>query len=152
MLTTFHVLLLQANQLRTVVKAVGELDINKQAAVLNDDDEKEEDGLDFETEVDKDFAVKIMDEPPVDPRTYKPTIVRNEKGILEWDITETDVKYLADGKSSHFMIPVRESLYLARRSDNRPVETASSGSSRYHLADVPFDRMLCTRMCWRWIP
>lgn len=117
MLTTFHVLLLQANQLRTVVKAVGELDINKQAAVLNDDDEKEEDGLDFETEVDKDFAVKIMDEPPVDPRTYKPTIVRNEKGILEWDITETDVKYLADGKSSHFMIPVRESLYLARRSD-----------------------------------
>lgn len=84
-----------ANQLRTVVKAVGELDINKQAGSLNDDDEDE---TDIEDEADKDFAVRIIDEPPVDPLTYKPTIVRNKtKGYLEWDITETDVKYLADG-------------------------------------------------------
>ncbi|KAF7197629.1 putative D-/L-hydantoinase subunit A [Pseudocercospora fuligena] len=83
-----------ANQLRTIVKAVGELDINMQPSSLDDD---EADGEDDAPEAAKDFAVKVVDEPPVDPRTYKPTIVKNEQGILEWQITETDINYLADG-------------------------------------------------------
>ncbi|KXT16246.1 hypothetical protein AC579_6941 [Pseudocercospora musae] len=83
-----------ANQLRTIVKAVGELDINMQPSSLDDD---EADGEDEAPEAAKDFAIKVVDEPPIDPRTYKPTIVKNEQGILEWQITETDINYLADG-------------------------------------------------------
>ncbi|EME46181.1 hypothetical protein DOTSEDRAFT_86798 [Dothistroma septosporum NZE10] len=84
-----------ANQLRTIVKAVGELDINMQPAQLDDD---EADDAVQEAEAAKDFAGKIIDEPPADPRTYKPTIVEHSStAILEWHITETDIKYLADG-------------------------------------------------------
>jgi len=84
-----------ANQLRTIVKAVGELDINMQPSQLDDD---EADGQDETEEAAKDFAVKVVDEPPVDPRTYKPTVVKNAAtDIQEWHITETDIDYLADG-------------------------------------------------------
>ena len=84
-----------ANQLRTIVKAVGELDIHMQPQPL--DDESGE-GEDAEPETAKDFAVKIVDEPPVDPRTYKPTVTKKEEtGMQEWHITETDINYLANG-------------------------------------------------------
>lgn len=82
-----------ANQLRTIVKAVGELDIDMQPAQLDDENDDGEE----EIEAAKDFAVKVIDEPPVDPRTYKPRIERSQAGVLEWHICETDVKYLADG-------------------------------------------------------
>ena len=84
-----------ANQLRTIVKAVGELDIDMQPQQLEDD---EADGDEVEAEAAKDFSVKVVDEPPVDPRMYKPTIIKHEiSGIHEWHITETDINYLADG-------------------------------------------------------
>ncbi|KAK0945597.1 hypothetical protein LTR48_002340 [Friedmanniomyces endolithicus] len=84
-----------ANQLRTIIKAVGELDINMQPSHLEDDDEDH--GLD-DAEGAKNFTVKVIDEPPVDPRTYKPTVLKNaETGVQEWLITETDIDYLADG-------------------------------------------------------
>ncbi|KAK3071662.1 hypothetical protein LTR53_008235 [Teratosphaeriaceae sp. CCFEE 6253] len=84
-----------ANQLRTIIKAVGELDINMQPSQLNDDEAHDEDPPE---EGAKDFAAKVLDEPPVDSRTYKPTIVRNgETSVQEWHITETDIDYLADG-------------------------------------------------------
>ena len=84
-----------ANQLRTIVKAVGELDIDMQPQSLDDETG---DGEDEEPEMAKDFAIKIVDEPPVDPRTYKPTVLKNEEtGVQEWHITETDVNYLANG-------------------------------------------------------
>ncbi|CAK1357459.1 hypothetical protein CB0940_07806 [Cercospora beticola] len=84
-----------ANQLRTVVKAVGELDIDSEPALLND--QEEEDEFD-ESEAPKNISVKVIDEPPVDPLSYRPSIVRNiETGVLEWQITETDINFLADG-------------------------------------------------------
>ena len=86
-----------ANQLRTIVKAVGELDITMQPQSFEDD---ASDSLaeDAEPETAKSFAVKIVDEPPVDPRTYKPTIKKNEEtGVQEWHITETDINYLSNG-------------------------------------------------------
>lgn len=84
-----------ANQLRTIVKAVGELDVDMEPQSL--DDEAGE-GDDEEPEIAKDFAVKVVDEPPVDPRTYKPTVLKNEEtGVQEWHITETDINYLANG-------------------------------------------------------
>jgi len=84
-----------ANQLRTIVKAIGELDINMQPSQLDDE---ADDGPDDEPEVAKDFAIKVSDEPPVDPRTYRPTVVKNDQtGVQEWHITETDINYLANG-------------------------------------------------------
>lgn len=84
-----------ANQLRTIIKAVGELDINMQPDQLDDDTD---DAAEEEPEAAKDFAVKIADEPPTDPCTYTPTVVRNEQtGVQEWHITEIDINYLADG-------------------------------------------------------
>ena len=84
-----------SNQLRTVVKAVGELDIDMQPQSLDDEENSEADEI---PEAAKDFAVKIVDEPPVDPRTYKPSIIKDEhSGIREWHITETDINYLANG-------------------------------------------------------
>lgn len=84
-----------ANQLRTVVKAVGELDINMQPASLEDDESADEDD---QLEDTKDFAVKVFDEPPVDPRSYTPTVViQSESGHPEWLLSETDINYLADG-------------------------------------------------------
>ena len=85
-----------ANQLRSIVKAVGELDVNMKPQALDDGEGNEADEAE-EAEVEKDLAVKVIDEPPVDPRTYKPSIVKNEKGIQEWQITETDIDYLANG-------------------------------------------------------
>ena len=84
-----------ANQLRTIVKAVGELDINMKPQQF---DEDETDGPDEEPEEAKDLAVKIADEPPTDPQMYKPTVIKNDvSGVQEWHITETDINYLADG-------------------------------------------------------
>ncbi|KAI7239233.1 beta subunit of N-methylhydantoinase A/acetone carboxylase [Hortaea werneckii] len=84
-----------ANQLRTIVKAVGELDIKMQPSQLDDEVDDESDD---ELEASKNFAVKVIDEPPVDPTIYKPTVVKNEQThIQEWQITETDINYLADG-------------------------------------------------------
>ncbi|KAI9742120.1 MAG: hypothetical protein M1834_000510 [Cirrosporium novae-zelandiae] len=84
-----------ANQVRTVVKAVGELDVTSMASqnALKDD-------VDDETaeEEAKDFTVKIMDEPPVDPISYRPRIETNEAtGINEWLVSETDLEWLAEG-------------------------------------------------------
>ncbi|KAK5121095.1 hypothetical protein LTR85_005579 [Meristemomyces frigidus] len=84
-----------ANQLRTIVKAVGELDIDMQPDQLDDE---ADDGPDEEPEAAKDFAVKISDEPPVDPCTYTPTVIKNaQTGVQEWQVTETDINFLADG-------------------------------------------------------
>lgn len=84
-----------ANQLRTIVKAVGELDINMRPSGLPNDDHED---LDDDLEDAKNFAVKILDEPPADPRSYKPTIARDlHTDVPEWHFTETDLAYLADG-------------------------------------------------------
>lgn len=85
-----------ANQLRTIVKAVGELDIDMQTSLQEDETEEEEEV--FEEEVAKSHTQKVMDVTPVDPRTYRPTIVVDEAtGISEWYLTETDLGFLADG-------------------------------------------------------
>jgi DUF917 family protein len=84
-----------ANKLRTIVKAIGELDIN--FVVPQIDEDESEDGAD-EVESTKKYAVKIIDEPPVDPRTYTPRIIKSTiTGIPEWHISETDINFLADG-------------------------------------------------------
>ncbi|KAH5571637.1 hypothetical protein HBI24_211350 [Parastagonospora nodorum] len=84
-----------ANQLRTIAKAIGELDVNLNVPQLDEDDA---DDCEDEAETMKNFSVKVIDEPPVDPLTYKPTVTKSpESGVLEWHISETDINFLADG-------------------------------------------------------
>lgn len=84
-----------ANKLRTIAKAIGELDVNLGVPQLDEDDA--DDGED-EAETMKNFSVKVIDEPPVDPLTYKPKVRKSpESGVLEWHISETDINFLADG-------------------------------------------------------
>ncbi|KAK7954155.1 hypothetical protein PG996_015040 [Apiospora saccharicola] len=87
-----------ANKLRTVVKAIGKLDINLKTEPLTEEDFVDE-MTEEESEVAKDFSVVVVEEPePVDPVTYRPKVARNgTTGILEWHINETDINYLADG-------------------------------------------------------
>lgn len=40
----------------------------------------------------------VVAEPPVDPRTFAPRVIRNkDTGVQEGQISETDLRYLADG-------------------------------------------------------
>ncbi|KAI8275287.1 putative D-/L-hydantoinase subunit A [Colletotrichum sp. SAR 10_98] len=84
-----------ANQVRTLVKAVGDIDLHAKlddAGELGDDDFGEE-----QTEASKDLTRATKEEEKVDPASYKPDIKVNKDGIAEWIISETDLDYLADG-------------------------------------------------------
>jgi len=86
-----------ANQLRTIVKAVGDLDVDKVEVIEGNEGEEEEEVLE-EVEEAKSHAQRVMDEPPTDPQIYVPTILPHEQtGVLEWHISETDLRYIADG-------------------------------------------------------
>ncbi|KAF6823625.1 hydantoinase [Colletotrichum musicola] len=83
------------NQVRTLVKAVGDIDLHVKlddAGELAEEDEGEE-----QTEVGKDFTRATEEEQKVDPATYKPEVKLNSEGVAEWNISETDLDYLADG-------------------------------------------------------
>ncbi|KAJ3955115.1 hypothetical protein N0V92_008383 [Colletotrichum tropicale] len=84
-----------ANQVRTLVKAVGDIDLHAKlddAGELADEDFGEE-----QTEVSKDLTRATTEEEKIDPSSYKPEIKVNKDGIAEWIISETDLDYLADG-------------------------------------------------------
>ncbi|KAF5522403.1 putative D-/L-hydantoinase subunit A [Colletotrichum aenigma] len=84
-----------ANQVRTLVKAVGDIDLHAKlddAGELGDDDFGQE-----QTEASKDLTRATKEEENVDPASYKPDIKVNKDGIAEWIISETDLDYLADG-------------------------------------------------------
>jgi DUF917 family protein/N-methylhydantoinase A/oxoprolinase/acetone carboxylase beta subunit len=84
-----------ANQVRTIVKAVGDLDFNKKLTELDMDGKESEELAPEDT---KGALVDVPDTPVVDPCTYKPSIITNkDTGIPEWHINETDLDYLADG-------------------------------------------------------
>ena len=85
-----------ANQLRTIVKAVGELDttIRFQTAVDEDTAEVED-----EEEANKDTTSKSVEESPIDPSTYVPSIVKHETSeVPEWLISETDIDFISKGE------------------------------------------------------
>ncbi|KAK2754644.1 hydantoinase [Colletotrichum kahawae] len=84
-----------ANQVRTLVKAVGDIDLHAKlddASELADEDFGEE-----QTEASKDLTRATKEEEKIDPASYKPEIKVNEDGIAQWIISETDLDYLADG-------------------------------------------------------
>ena len=83
------------NKVRTIVKAIGDLDMAAEAQeqrIAGVEDEESE------AEKSKDFAAKVLDEPPVNPLTYRPDVTRNKTtDIPEWHISEIDLQYLSVG-------------------------------------------------------
>jgi DUF917 family protein len=84
-----------ANQLRTIVKAVDELDITLQSQTTMDDNESE---VEHEEEGIKKVAPKTVEVPQIDPRTYVPSMIKNETtGNAEWILSETDIHFISNG-------------------------------------------------------
>jgi DUF917 family protein/N-methylhydantoinase A/oxoprolinase/acetone carboxylase beta subunit len=84
------------NRVRTVVRAVGDLDSTK---ALKDESELVEDSpLSDKATVQVPLeSSTFVDAPTVDPSTYRPRVVLNGSGIAEWEVSETDLHFLADG-------------------------------------------------------
>lgn len=84
-----------ANQLRVVVRAVGDLsdDATLEDTLPVSDEEEDEDNV---VEVEKATKV-IQDDVLIDTDTYRPEVKINEDGVPEWFVSEIDVKWLADG-------------------------------------------------------
>ncbi|KAF7585393.1 hypothetical protein BBP40_011030 [Aspergillus hancockii] len=87
-----------SNQLRTVVKAIGDLDIQTSMNMFVDD---EDDPVEEDTQWDDPRPAERFQVPetiPIDHLCYRPNIVFNENaGWHEWLLTETDLDYIADG-------------------------------------------------------
>ncbi|KAJ9133670.1 Hydantoin utilization protein A [Pleurostoma richardsiae] len=83
------------NQIRTIVKAVGDIDFRAVPAEEEAGEEVEE--ADDSVEQHKNLAVQTIDVEKVDPSAYRPRIEQNAKGVWEWILSETDLGWLADG-------------------------------------------------------
>ena len=89
-----------ANQVRTIVKAVGDIDFHSEVSADGqlDDDGEEDPEVDDSTEAGKNTAAKKSEgDRLIDPFTYTPAIRPNEVGTQEWHLSETDLSWLADG-------------------------------------------------------
>lgn len=84
-----------ANQVRTIVKAVGDIDFR--APILEAADDIDLAEIDDSVEEHKNLRVKTLESAKVDPQTYKPLIEKNAQGVPEWMLSETDLAWLADG-------------------------------------------------------
>lgn len=83
------------NQVRTIAKAVGDIDFR--APVLDNAAHEDLSGVDDRVEEHKNLHIKTVDAQKVDPFAYKPLIEKNAQGIPEWLLSETDLAWLADG-------------------------------------------------------
>jgi N-methylhydantoinase A/oxoprolinase/acetone carboxylase beta subunit len=85
------------NQLRIIVKAVGDLNLGMKLEGIDGESEDEAEGPEYAEE----HGVKLIDPPrieAIDPLAYRPRVIINDStGIPEWQISETDLNYLADG-------------------------------------------------------
>jgi DUF917 family protein/N-methylhydantoinase A/oxoprolinase/acetone carboxylase beta subunit len=87
-----------ANQIRTIVKAIGEIDFHATLAAEESDSENGEPTDDEEIEEEaKNFAVKVTEQERVDPLSYRPVIRQSDSGVDEWIVSETDLAWIADG-------------------------------------------------------
>ncbi|PGH13369.1 hypothetical protein AJ80_06363 [Polytolypa hystricis UAMH7299] len=88
-----------ANQVRIIVRAVGELSPDgapaSKAEEAQEEDE-EDDAIYNEPVKGQAHAIEVI--PPVDIASYRPKVVRNPKtGVPEWFLSETDAEWLSDG-------------------------------------------------------
>jgi DUF917 family protein len=88
------------NQIRTVVKAIGELDAGARPppAILDDHQEVAKLAKDLATQHTLQQQQPLYEAPPVDHEAYRPEIQRNKTtGLAEWRLSRTDLDYIADG-------------------------------------------------------
>jgi DUF917 family protein/N-methylhydantoinase A/oxoprolinase/acetone carboxylase beta subunit len=84
------------NQVRTIVRAVGDLDNTREGGQLADvagDIDLEGYAIDEAGKVPAAASAMSI----VDLSTYRPDVQRNKGGRLEWNISETDLQFLATG-------------------------------------------------------
>jgi N-methylhydantoinase A/oxoprolinase/acetone carboxylase beta subunit/DUF917 family protein len=87
-----------ADQVRTIVKAVGDVDFKAYPSGLElSFESNEDDEVDNGPEGQKNRAVKTSEVVPLNPFTYTPTIKLSDQGVPEWILNETDLAWLADG-------------------------------------------------------
>jgi N-methylhydantoinase A/oxoprolinase/acetone carboxylase beta subunit len=90
------------NEVRVIVRAVGELSPDgvptTNGTAGTTEDENEDDGETYQ-EAEKDRSARTDTESPaVDINSYVPTVMKNpETGVDEWEISELDLEWLADG-------------------------------------------------------
>lgn len=87
------------NQVRTIVKAIGDLDVSQasQTVEVNGVSELPEEPI-LNGEIEKSKQEKVIDKAAVDARTYRPVIRKNKStGIQEWHVSETDLEYFSRG-------------------------------------------------------
>ena len=78
------------NQVRIIVKAVGELDVDREIPDIKEDDDDDEQI--YELEIEKAQVLEDLSIKDVDPLTYRPTIKNGE-----WFVSETDLKWMGAG-------------------------------------------------------
>ncbi|CAN8101810.1 unnamed protein product [Discula destructiva] len=83
------------NQVRTIVKAVGDIDFR--APVLSAAGDIDLADIDDRVEEHKNLKIKTIETKKVDPSTYTPQVEVNSEGIPEWTLSEVDLTWLADG-------------------------------------------------------
>jgi N-methylhydantoinase A/oxoprolinase/acetone carboxylase beta subunit len=88
-----------ANQVRVIVRAVGELSADSLPVANGASSEEDETDEDVYIEGEKDRSAQNGDDAPaMDVNAYRPTVVKNpETGINEWIISELDLEWLSDG-------------------------------------------------------
>ncbi|KLP00867.1 D-amino acid hydantoin hydrolase (hydantoinase) [Fusarium fujikuroi] len=86
-----------SHQVRTIVKAVGDVDFKGYVSELELEAVDDDDEVSEKPEGQKNRAVKTIEDIPVDPFTYTPTIKVSDEGVPEWILNETDLAWLADG-------------------------------------------------------
>ncbi|SPJ76012.1 related to D-amino acid hydantoin hydrolase (hydantoinase) [Fusarium torulosum] len=87
-----------ADQVRTIVKAVGDVDFKAYPSGLElSFESNRDDEVDDGPEAQKNQAVKTSEVVPLNPFTYNPTIKLSDQGVPEWLLNETDLAWLADG-------------------------------------------------------
>lgn len=87
-----------AHQVRTLVKAVGDIDFRAPAVLLDATaDGADLAEIDDSVEEHKNLHIKTIEAAKVDPVTYKPFIQKNKEGISGWILNETDLAWLSDG-------------------------------------------------------
>ena len=88
------------NRLRTMVRAVGDLDVTSNSQQGPEDIEEadaQERGQQGQDALSDTTIPDFRERLPVDPATYRPEIVITDTGRAEWIVSETDLQYLADG-------------------------------------------------------
>lgn len=85
-----------SNQVRTMVKATGDLG-QVRSSGLRTSENQQENYEDFMTEAPDKSEARNVSELEIDLESYAPNVTNSESGVAEWHISEIDLKFLALG-------------------------------------------------------